>query len=174
MVRGDIIGGLKIALSRGQKLQEAMQSFYNAGYKKQDIIDAARTLKTQGFVPKVAKQPLPDVSKIGPSKSPIKTSPLVPSKTNVPLATPDQQKSYTKNPSPSTLSPAKPLSKTVPPVQPSVIPKQTVSAYAQPEKKKIDFMTILLAVILLLLIGVLVGVFFFKDSIISFLNSILE
>src|SRR3989344_2136816 len=37
MVREDILGGLKVELSKGHSLQQAMQSFYNAGYSKEEI-----------------------------------------------------------------------------------------------------------------------------------------
>jgi len=38
----EILQGLKIAVQRGQSLRDAMMSFYNAGYKKQEIEEAAR------------------------------------------------------------------------------------------------------------------------------------
>ncbi|MEK6917896.1 MAG: hypothetical protein AABW51_03010 [Nanoarchaeota archaeon] len=44
MGKEDIIGGIKIALSKGQKLEDIMQSFYNAGYKKEDIERAVSEL----------------------------------------------------------------------------------------------------------------------------------
>ena len=47
MVREDILGGLKSALSKGESLRQAMMSFYNAGYKKEDIEAAARALQQQ-------------------------------------------------------------------------------------------------------------------------------
>lgn len=37
-----LLGGLESALARGQPLQKSMISFYNAGYKKEDIENAAR------------------------------------------------------------------------------------------------------------------------------------
>ena len=37
-----LLGGLESALARGQPLQKAMASFYNAGYEKKDIEEAAR------------------------------------------------------------------------------------------------------------------------------------
>jgi hypothetical protein len=37
-----LLGGLESALARGQSLQKSMISFYNAGYKKEDIENAAR------------------------------------------------------------------------------------------------------------------------------------
>lgn len=44
MVKEDIIRGLEGAMSRGESLEKAMYSFYNAGYKKEDVEEAARTL----------------------------------------------------------------------------------------------------------------------------------
>jgi len=38
----EILGGLKAAIERGQNLKEAMMTFYQAGYKKEEIEDAAR------------------------------------------------------------------------------------------------------------------------------------
>jgi hypothetical protein len=38
----DILGGLKAAIERGEALKDAMMSFYNAGYAKEDIEEAAR------------------------------------------------------------------------------------------------------------------------------------
>src|SRR3989338_9023288 len=49
MVREDILGGLRVALSKGYSLQNAMQSFYNSGYKKEDIEEAARYLQSHNF-----------------------------------------------------------------------------------------------------------------------------
>jgi len=47
MVQEDILGGLSSALARGQSLRQSMMSFYNAGYKKEDIEEAARVLKSE-------------------------------------------------------------------------------------------------------------------------------
>lgn len=42
MVNESILGGLRIAVSHKSTLKEAMQSFYNAGYKKEEIEEAAK------------------------------------------------------------------------------------------------------------------------------------
>ena len=42
MVNEEILGGIEAALLRGQSLRQAMISFYNAGYKKEEIEEAAR------------------------------------------------------------------------------------------------------------------------------------
>jgi dihydroorotase len=38
----ELEGGIKVALSRGQELKPIMVSYYNAGYKKEDIQEAAK------------------------------------------------------------------------------------------------------------------------------------
>jgi len=47
MVRNDILSGIKASVLKGETLQQAMMSFYNAGYQKQDIEDAARALQQE-------------------------------------------------------------------------------------------------------------------------------
>lgn len=47
MVNEEILGGLKLALSKGESLKQAMMSFYNSGYIKEEIESAARALQTQ-------------------------------------------------------------------------------------------------------------------------------
>ncbi|MDP2628807.1 MAG: hypothetical protein Q8P15_02835 [Nanoarchaeota archaeon] len=64
MVKQDIFEGLKLAIAKGETLQHAMQSFYNAGYKKQDIEEAARALQMEqaGY----SQQPEPVQQQISP------------------------------------------------------------------------------------------------------------
>ncbi len=47
MINEEIIGGLVSALSRGQSLESAMMTFYNAGYDKQEIEDSAKEVYNQ-------------------------------------------------------------------------------------------------------------------------------
>src|SRR3989344_5967543 len=47
MAKDDILGGLQVALERGASLEGAMRSFYNAGYKKEEIEEAAKVLMTR-------------------------------------------------------------------------------------------------------------------------------
>ncbi len=47
MVREDILGGLRLAVSRGEKLSNAMLTFLRAGYAKNDIEEAARIVKDE-------------------------------------------------------------------------------------------------------------------------------
>ena len=47
MPRQDILAGLKHAVSRGESLRQAMMTFYRAGYPKQEIEEAARTIQAE-------------------------------------------------------------------------------------------------------------------------------
>jgi len=54
MVKSELVAALKNALSRGESLESAKTSLLNAGYSKQDINDAAKSLNS-GTVPKPKK-----------------------------------------------------------------------------------------------------------------------
>ena len=51
MVKEEILEGLKYALAKGEPLPQAMMSFYNAGYLKKDIEEAARVLQVPQLQP---------------------------------------------------------------------------------------------------------------------------
>lgn len=59
MVNQDILEGLRSALAKGKSLKQTMISFYNAGYKKEEIEEAARTLQTQPAVQPILQVPQP-------------------------------------------------------------------------------------------------------------------
>ncbi len=71
MIRADIFGGLKLALTKGESLKQAMISFYNAGYNKAEIEESARAVK-QGFQPVMPQQPRKLAPKPKTSPAPIK------------------------------------------------------------------------------------------------------
>lgn len=53
MINENILNGLKLALAKGETLQKAMMTFYNAGYVKAEIEEAAaelQALQSQGQV----------------------------------------------------------------------------------------------------------------------------
>jgi len=47
MVNEDIVSGIISALSRGESLERAMMTFYNAGYEKKEIESAAKVVYSQ-------------------------------------------------------------------------------------------------------------------------------
>ena len=131
-MKDEIIQGLKMAMIKGESLQEAMQSFYNSGYNKAEIEEAAREL--QGLQAQLSEE-----SKIFNQNQIQKTQPPV-------------QKS------PAGVSQQKPA--------------QTISNYEQAKKINPRFMWVVIISILLLVIGAaLIGVYFYRESIINFFSS---
>ena len=117
MVKEEIIEGLKYAVAKGETLPKAMMSFYNAGYSKQDVEDAARALQA------------PQLQQTQPLQQPSQ-------KGKVPTA-------------------------------------QRVSAYGKKPKGMGKAMIMILIFCLILLLGILVAVFLFRDELADLLGKIL-
>lgn len=157
MVRQDILGGLRVALSKGEPLQSAMQSFYNSGYKKEDIEEAAQALYTEN--PQTRQTAQEPASPIFQKSQQLVVQQTYPSQIQQAPSQQVQQPIQTQQTQQSQ--------------QPQV--RQFVSNYEQPEqKKKIDLITIVLVLILVCLLGVLAGVFFFKQQLVEFLTKYLD
>lgn len=56
MVKEELVYGLKIAMQEGETLENAMNTFYNAGYLKDDIEEAAMAVEAPAFSPETLKQ----------------------------------------------------------------------------------------------------------------------
>ena len=180
MVNLEIFEGLKSALGKGENLELAMITFYNAGYKKEEIEEAAKALQIQKF-----KQIQPTQPVQPPSAQPILTQPPQIQPTPIKQTMPEKQpvKQIQKPPIQSSRKPIikKPVkiiqkvSSYKQPVKRPIIrkPIQKVSSYRQPEKKPRGiFVPLILIFTLLLLLGSLAGVFFFKEELIEFLNNL--
>ncbi len=160
MINQEILEGLKFALSKGQTLYQAMLSFYNAGYKKEEIEEAAKVLHLQQEVhPPHAQTPV----KTEQSKAigqPKPTEQLQPEK--------KQSLSLLKRIKQKTLGLDKPK------VTPGYRPHTTqVSGYDEKEKKTSKKLMILLIVLsALCLLGVLAAIIFFKQEVIDLFSSI--
>lgn len=157
MVNNEILGGLKSALERGQSLKLAMMSFYNAGYDKKEIEEAARALKEREAREEAEgqfiREPIPPQKLISQPKSPIK-------------------KFFSKLPTFKKPSPQLPVSvqSSQQPIQPrqltaQVIP-QRVSSYGE-SKKSDKLIIIILIVSLFFLIGILATIFFFRQELMA-------
>jgi len=151
MVREDILGGLRLALSKGQSLPNAMQSFYNAGYQKEEIEEAARalasTIAQQNYQQSI-QQPIQKLV---------------------------QAPKQAFQPPPNLVKKPPMIIQSPPPIsQKRIEAQQVVSSYQEPKQRRVDFVTVILVVILVLLLGALVSVFFFKPQIVEFLNKYLE
>jgi len=68
----DILGGLKLSLERGISLKDAMMSFYNSGYKKEDVEEAAKVLLQS----RQERQPIYQPQSQQPIQQPTQTSAL--------------------------------------------------------------------------------------------------
>jgi len=161
MVSEEILEGLKVALSKGESLRDAMMSFYNAGYKKEEIEDAARALQMQQFQQVQPTSTQPPIKQVQP----------------VQQAKPERriQKPVAKPKYPKTIQKVsgygeKPKRQVKKPIIESK-PLQKVSSYEQkPSKPKGKFIIIFLIFFLVLLLGVLAGVFFFREELVEFFN----
>jgi len=126
MVKEEILEGLKYAIAKGEPLAEAMMSFYNAGYLKKDVEEAARVLQA------------PQLPQIQQSTQPV------------------QQQA-----------------------QPGQLPQtpvrvvQRVSEYKERPKTAGKTLILMLVSFLILLLGVLVAVFLFRDELSELLGNIL-
>jgi len=147
----DIVEGLKIATAKGESLQKAMTSFYNAGYEKNEIEEAARTFQGKSQIPSTQNlQSFPRTIIAKPSFS-------IPKKMqNIPLGNTIQKVSNYGEVTPSA---------------PKEIPSQKVSEYNSPTMKN-SLWIVLLIILLIGLIGSLIGLFIFQDEILSFFSSI--
>ncbi len=173
----EILGGLRSAVERGESLNKAMMTFYNSGYKKEEIEEAARFLNqnpiqvsqtpslsnskpTQGFFGKLLSEKKPESKQI-PQTNEI-SSPAIPQ-----AVIPDVSKAPKSN------SPSSPVisnygeSQQNSPVQPVV---QQVSNYGNEGVKDRVAITLLI-VVLVILVGLLASVFLFKQEITNFLSS---
>jgi ABC-type bacteriocin/lantibiotic exporter with double-glycine peptidase domain len=98
MIRKDILGGLKLAISNGETLEQAMHSFYNAGYKKQDIEEAARNINFSEM-----KQ-----NEIFQKNKPEKLPPIAPNREQQPIKNlPSQDSQFNKLPKTSSINDVK-------------------------------------------------------------------
>lgn len=160
----EILGGLNSAIKRGESLKDAMMTFYQAGYDKTEIEEAARALlNQQKNMPAVVKKPQ-EIKKEKPKEKKEK---------------PEEKKEY----KPVNKQPSAPEKKAQPlPVSPApakgsgTVPKH-VSAYGNKkkaqEKPKNKMVTIILIFALLILLGVLAAVFLFKEDLVNFINGLL-
>ncbi len=155
----EILGGLRLALSRGESLRQAMMSFYNAGYKKEEIEEAAKVAQNANIQPQVQKPSPKQVTEKAPTGKVKKSAQKVSSygepepQQPIDLAIEQLQKLKTSPGQPSAQAP---------------IISQKVSGYGKKPKPAGKLIISLLIFFLLFLVGALIAVFFFKDELINF------
>ncbi|GAI42681.1 unnamed protein product [marine sediment metagenome] len=183
MVNEEIFGGLKLALSKGESLKQAMMSFYNAGYKKEEIEEAARVLQRQQFQqiqpiqptpqqPPQQIQPIKPVQQIKPKKKLIQKV----SRYETPIQAQIQSSQKIRKGIDTAIKQLKKIevtgSKTIKQKPVKAISTQKVSTYGEKPKPSGKLITLLLVFFLLLLLGILAAVFFFREELIEILNNL--
>lgn len=147
MVNEDIFEGLKVGVSRGEPLSRAVQSFYNAGYPKNEVDEAAHFLQSYGG-----------------------TNP------NIPQQQPMQQKQQMPQPPKTQQVPSQPpIQNQQPSQQPVQKPKtQNVQNVSNYELKKPYNNALIAGIIiaLVILLGTLVSLVMFREQLVQMLNSL--
>ena len=164
-----ILGGLKLALSKGESLKQAMISFYNAGYKREEIEEAARELQKgsieQKEIPKKTKEPLKQkpIQKFSKPKKPIQKISAYGMPTQI-----KNDSSTNQEKIPAVKQKKEKIVK-----EPQKIIPQKISNYEKTQKPKHKLIIILLIFFLVFLLGSLVAVFMFKQELVDFFNKII-
>ena len=170
MVRQDILKGLETALLRGSSLKEAMMSFYNSGYNKEEIEEAARYILEMQKRIALQKQQASQGKTLQTSKTPSSLSPEKKSgaETQQILQQIKQIPQKTYLPPQQTLPPV-PSSTSMSPSSETKI--QKVSSYEEKQEKKGigKGVIILLSVILAVLVGALIATIIYRTEVTEFL-----
>lgn len=161
MVREDLLGGIKSAINRGESLKQAMFSLYNAGYKKQDIEEAAKAYQLEIFQQRT--QPTYQAQPLTPAQPKTAFPPAL--KQPAPTSKPLMPSQITRPMQPSQTTP--PVFQK-PPIQANK-PIQKISNYGYPLDKKKKILFVVLLMVLVLLLGGIVCLFLFKESVLDFL-----
>lgn len=179
MVDKDLVEGLRTALSKGESLEQAMYTFFNAGYEKAKIEEAARALVYQRKPEPMPQRPVSPPPRLKPRPKPkqiLKPSPmpLLPQKTKPqlkPQPTPPISKPMPSPEKPplEPYAPEKPIKETT--KKPS---KQIVSGYEKRKAPKKKLTVILLIIFLIVLLGGLASIFIFRVELIEIFNNLLE
>jgi hypothetical protein len=154
MTNSDLVGGLKSALERGEPLKKAMLSLFNAGYKKEEIEDAARNLDSA-----------PVMGIVQPKKPIVAPLPTTPS---VPVSKPVKE----EKPRPVKEERPKPVKVQQYPQLQATPVVQNISNYERPPKDDKTVITIL-TIILIFLLSLLATIFIFKNEIVNFFSNML-
>ncbi len=177
MVNEEIFEGLKRSTGLGGTLKSGMMSFYNSGYKKQDIEEAAKALQSynkgqpiqfkQPVTPRVITQPISEQAPSSDDAPKQSISPVqrMPTTQKIIPVQPIQPGQIVQQ----NIQQVATAVKQIPAQVPQQMNQQIASNYNK--KSKISGLTITLIVFLVLLFGALISMFVFKDALISFLNN---
>jgi hypothetical protein len=202
MVNEEIVGGIKNALERGDSLRDAMMSFFNAGYDRKEIEEAAATLLHYPTTVKTeTKTPAPEIKKVEPNIEPIPTPKVIQKVSSYGEEKPKEiippkKKGFLffkSNPKEQKEMP-KPIPKVIVHEEPKFVPKELpkimIDAMPQTTPKKIEKLQkvsssspmtsqekVIIAILvglLIFLVGLLITIFLFRQQLIDFISSMVS
>lgn len=166
MVREEIVEGLRFAMNKGESLMKAMMSFYNAGYSKVEVEEAAKMLSQPSLQ-----------SSLSPGQTPQAQTPQSPPSQVQPVQKAPKQ--YVSQPV-SQYGLRQPTTQISPQTPPNGLGvpapgnPQMVSDYSGKNKHPLSTgVMISLSIILFLLLSALVSLILFKDVIAKFFGGFL-
>ncbi len=167
MVNEEILSGLKNALERGESLKKAMMTFFNSGYKKEEISEAAKVL--ENYRPEVQSQQPPFQPTTQP-QSPVPSQPIQ-HPYQSPQQFPQQPQFFPQQPQGQFPQPfpQQPIQQPYPQQPYQQYPNQGVSSYGEPDKKN-KTVVFLLIFVLVFLVGLLVTIFLFREELVNFFS----
>ncbi|HKL23558.1 MAG TPA: hypothetical protein VJ895_02290 [Candidatus Nanoarchaeia archaeon] len=163
----EILGGLRAAIARGSSLKDAMMSFYQSGYDKTEIEQAARV-----YV-ELQKSPEEIVKKEEGKEKPKEKKEKKKEEKKKEVVAKPLKKEEKKEEKPKEKKKEKPSENESKKKEPPKV-VQRVSNYdleKKPKPPKGKAVTIILILLLLFLLGALAAVFLFKDELVRFFNS---
>jgi hypothetical protein len=169
MVNEELVEGIRRALTKGESLQQAMSSFYNAGYERGEIESAARFVQMEQFQNQYNSNNYTNIN----SQNQKVIQPI----------SPNNQQPKNQNKEVTNQQIAQKISaygnQIQRPQQPMQMPNQNinqVSNYENFPEKKLGvgktILIVLLVIFLLALAGGLIASLVFKEEIINFFNNL--
>lgn len=188
MVSEEIVGGIKNALERGNSLRDAMISFFNAGYDRKEIEEAAAillnyqpTVKTESTIPVPVMKMVEVKKEISPPKVIQKVSGY--GEDNAPTSkTIFLQQSIPEMSKPIVQTSSNFVSQELPKAI-NVMPQTNAKKIEVSAQKKISsskmtpqgkVLVAILVGLLIFLIGLLVVIFLFRPQLIDFISSMVS
>jgi ATP-dependent Zn protease len=163
MVKEELVEGIRLALSKGETLDKAMMTFFNAGYPKEEIEEAAKYAQSDQLYSQFQMQ----LQQTAARQTTIKKTTIQANTTSSQQTT--QSSIQNTQPTSQQLSQQQLTTTTSQQLFQQPIVVQRVSEYGS-KKKSGKGLTIFLFVLLFLLIGFLVFIFLFREKIISFFS----
>ena len=152
-MNNDIYEGLRNALARGYSLKQAMLGFHNAGYKKEEIEEAAKALHEHPSHP------------LSHPQKPVQVEQKKPLPQKTPVSTTQIQK-------PKQQTQTSPQQTQVSPIQKPSQPTQLVSKYGEEQKPKTSKWVIIVIIVLFIILSGLVGSLIFQEQIMGFIDNL--